>query len=131
MTGLARQLSALRGCREGVGAVEFALVAPLMLMFIIGGIYLSMLGFTAASLAYSVEAGARCASVNTTVCTSTTTTANYASGQFMNLTGATSNFAASSSACGNRVVGTVTFVIRTGTSQVSVPLTSSACFPFG
>ena len=124
-------LKALRLCRKGAGSVEFALVAPIMVMFIIGGIYLSLLGFTAASLAYSVEAGARCASVNTTICTSTATTATFAQGQFMNLSGGTPTFAANSATCGNRVTGSVTFVINTGVSKVSVPLSASSCFPFG
>ncbi len=131
MTDRTRPLSALRACRKGAGTVEFALVAPIMMMLIIGGIYLSMLGFTAASLSYSVEAGARCASVNTTVCNNTTATATYSRNQFMNLSGATSTFAAASATCGNRVTGSVTFVINAGITRVSVPLSSTACFPFG
>ena len=129
MIALRKLAAALRANRDGAGAVEFALVAPLMLMFIIGGMYLSMLGFTAASLHYAVEAGARCRSVNTTICTNAATTQTYAAAQFVKIAGDTATFTATTPACGNQVAGTVTFVLRAGVSRYNIPLSATACFP--
>lgn len=121
--------AALRASQDGAGSVEFALVAPIIIMFIIGGMYLSMLGFTAASLHYATEAGARCASVNTTTCSTTTTTATYAATQFINVAGNSATFVASTPSCGQQVVGTVNFTLRTGITALNVPLSAAACFP--
>jgi Flp pilus assembly protein TadG len=66
------------GDQRGASVVEFALVAPAFLMILIGGFYLGMAGLAASSLRYAVEAGARCASVNTTVCSSNSATQTYA-----------------------------------------------------
>ena len=129
MTALRKLAAALRANRDGAGAVEFALVAPIVLMFIIGGMYLSMLGFTAASLHYAVEAGARCRSVNTTICTNAATTQTYAATQFVKIAGDTATFTAATPACGNQVTGTVTFVLRTGMQEINVPLSATSCFP--
>lgn len=114
----------------GATIVEFALVAPLLLMFLVGGINLSLLGFSIANLKYAAEAGARCASVNSTICTNGTTTAERAASEFMQLTAAPANFQADfAAACGKKVTGSMTFVINTGLARIDVPLTSTACFP--
>ncbi len=49
----------------GATAVEFAVVAPVFLAFVITIIQLSVLAFTAASLNYAVEKAARCAAIRT------------------------------------------------------------------
>jgi Flp pilus assembly protein TadG len=122
-------LSRLIADRAGASAVEFALLAPITLMIIIGGMYLSMLGFTAASLNQAVQAGARCFAINTTTCSSATATQTYASGQFMNFARNTATFTASTPSCGKQVTGTVTFKLNAGTSTLNVPLSATACFP--
>ena len=129
MTALRKLAAALRDNQDGAGVVEFALVAPLVLMFIIGGMYLSMLGFTASSLHYAAEAAARCRSVNTTICTNAATTQTYAATQFVKIAGDTATFTATTPACGNQVVGTVTFILRTGIQKINVPMSATSCFP--
>ena len=129
MTLLRKLAARLRANRDGASTVEFALVAPLVIMVIIGGMYLSMLGFTASSLHYSAQAAARCRSVNTTICTDAASTQTFAGNQFMNLAGNTATFTASTAACGNKVVGTVTFALNAGMSKMNIPLSASACFP--
>lgn len=119
----------LRASREGAGTVEFALVAPILVIFIIGGMYLSMLGFTAASLSYAVQSAARCASINSTRCSSAATTQTFAATQFVNFSGNAATFTASAQTCGNQVTGTVNFRLLTGSSRLTVPLSSTACFP--
>ena len=129
MTRLRNLTSSLRANQDGSSVVEFALVAPILIMFIIGGMYMSMLGFTASSLRFAAQAGARCASINTTSCTNAASIQTYASQQFINITGNTATFTASTPACGNKVVASINFPLLTGTSNISVPLSASACFP--
>jgi Flp pilus assembly protein TadG len=115
---------------SGISTLEFALVLPPFLLITIGGMHLSMLGFTAASLHYAVEDSARCGAIQTTRCTSTTVTQAHAQSMFRNITGSTATFTANSGlACGYRVQGSVTYTLRTGLSTLSVPLTSTACYP--
>ena len=129
MTRLRNLASTLLANQHGSSAVEFALVAPILIMFIIGGMYLSMLGFTASSLHFATQAGARCASINTTSCNNAATIQSYALQQFINITGNTATFTATTPTCGNQVAATVNFRLVTGISTITVPLTASACFP--
>ncbi len=115
--------------RSGAGAVEFALLAPLILMVFIGGMYLSMLGFSAASLHYATEAAARCYSVNNTICSNAATTQTFAAARFVNITGNAATFTASTQACGKNVAATVTYKLVAGTRTLNVPLRAAACFP--
>jgi Flp pilus assembly protein TadG len=115
------------GDQRGASVVEFALVAPAFLMILIGGLYLGMAGLTASSLRYAVEAGARCASVNTTVCSSNSATQTYAQARYKGTY--TPVFTASSATCGHLVTGTVTFRLDTGIKRIDIPLTARSCFP--
>ncbi len=60
---LLRNLRRLRGSDNGVGAVEFALIAPVMLTFIIGIAQLGTLYMANASVRSSVAEGARLATI--------------------------------------------------------------------
>lgn len=113
---------------RGNTAVEFALILPAFLMVLLGGFYLALLAFAASSMQYAVEAGARCASVNTTVCTNSTTTIAYARARF-SAGGATPIFTSTTATCGHRVTGSMTYPLRTGLATINVPLSSAACFP--
>jgi len=129
MTRLGKLASTFRVCQHGSSTVEFALVAPILIMFFIGGMYLSMLGFTASSLHYAAEAGARCASINTTTCSNATAIQTYALNQFINITGTSATFTATTPTCGNQVSASVNFRFLSGLSTITVPLSASACFP--
>ena len=120
---------ALRAGNKGSSSVEFALVAPILVMFMIGGMYVSMLGFTASSLRYAAEAGARCASINTLTCTNASNIQSFAAQQFINITGNTPTFTATTPTCGNKVDASINFPLLKGISTVTVPLSASACFP--
>jgi Flp pilus assembly protein TadG len=112
---------------EGASAVEFALVLPAFLMLVVGGFYLAILGFTMSSMRYATQAAARCASVQTTVCTNNTTTAAYAASKFQGSGSAT--FTSSTATCGHLVSGTMIYGLATGITTINVPLTARACFP--
>ena len=129
MTHFRKLAATLHASQHGSSTVEFALVAPILIMFIIGGMYLSMLGFTASSLRFAAQAGARCASINTTSCSNASTIQSYASSQFINITGNAATFTATTPTCGNKVAATVNFPLLTGISKITVPLSASACFP--
>jgi Flp pilus assembly protein TadG len=120
------------GCDSGATAVEFAIVAPVFLLFLVGTLSVSLLMFTASSLHYAVEEAARCASVKTSVCTDATATRDYARSHYYGIS-ATPTFTytpPSSAACGgNQVSGAVTYVLETYYDQWSIPLTATACFP--
>jgi len=100
-------------------------------MMLIGGMHLSMLGFTAANLHFAAEDGARCGAIQTTRCTSGTVAQTHALGKFRNITGSTATFTATPTgvACGYQVTGSLTYTIRTGIATLNVPLSATACYP--
>jgi Flp pilus assembly protein TadG len=126
---LAPRLLAWLPDRAGAAAVEFAMILPAFASLIIGGIYTAQLLYAASSLRYAVEAGARCYSINTTVCTSATTTQNYALGKYMGPAYPAPTFTATTPACGHQVAGSETFVLNAGITSFTVPLSATACFP--
>ena len=114
----------------GATTVEFAVIASAFVMMLVGGMHLSMLGFTAANLHYATEHGARCGAVQTTRCTSSTSAQSAAAAAFQNITGQTATFTATPTAsCGYQMVGSVTYALQTGFSRINVPLSATACYP--
>jgi hypothetical protein len=63
-------------------AVEFAIIAPVFILLIIGTIALCFALFLVGSLHYAVEDGARCASVKTTICSDSASTIAYTQSLF-------------------------------------------------
>lgn len=120
-------LARLREAHGGSTIVEFALVLPVFIMMLVGGFYLAMIALTAASVQYAAQDAARCASINTGVCTNTTTTATYATKHFIGV--GTPSFTVSTASCGNRVNGSVNYVLNTGLRKITVPLSATACYP--
>ena len=112
---------------RGATAVEFAIVGPLFIALVVGIIYLCMCLFAIGSLHYAVEEGARCASVRTTVCTGDTSIISYAKSRYFGPGLPTFTYAAA--ACGNAVTGSLNFGVQLVFEQVTVPITSTACFP--
>jgi Flp pilus assembly protein TadG len=126
---LARRLALKCGDRAGSTAVESALVFIPFIMLVVGGFYAAGLAFAAASMQFAAEAAARCAAVQTTVCTGSSTTVTYANSHYLASSLGTPTFTYSASGCGNVVSGTLTYVLDIGLSKINVPLTSTACFP--
>jgi Flp pilus assembly protein TadG len=127
MTRMLKQLRRL-GDTSGAAALEFAIVGPVFILFMIGTVYTCMMLFAESSMQYAVEAGARCASIQTTVCTSSSTTTTYAQNAYYGpLISPTFTYA--TPACGHQVNSTVTFGYNFGYLNLSVPLTATACYP--
>jgi len=70
-------LQSLHRNQDGTTAVEFAIIAPVFIMLILGTIGFCFALFLVGSLHYAVEDGARCASVKTTICTNATSIIAY------------------------------------------------------
>lgn len=115
-------------CRLGAGALEFALVLPAFILMVVGGIYAALLVFTAASMHFAVEDGARCASVQTTVCADAASTVAFTKAHYFGPS-APPTFTYSATGCGHTVNGNMTYVFNVGVAKSNVPLRASACFP--
>jgi Flp pilus assembly protein TadG len=121
-------IGTLRTNQTGASAVEFALIIPVFIVMLMGGFYTAFAAFTVSNMNHAVEAGARCASVNKTVCSSATATVAFTQTRFLAL-GTTPTFVASTAACGQKVTGTVNFLLETGISKLNMPLSAQACYP--
>ena len=115
--------------RSGATAIEFALTAPAFFALVIGGIQVGLLCWAQLALQQGSEAAARCASVNKTLCGTTTQIQSYASAQSYGLAPAASTFTVSTQACGRRVQASYVPSFINGFVIPSVTLTASACFP--
>jgi Flp pilus assembly protein TadG len=113
---------------RGTTAVEFAMLAPAFILLLVGTVYICLGAFLAGSLHYAVEEGARCASIKTTVCSDAPTTLSYTQKQYFGPNPAPT-FTYATAACGNVVSGSVNYVVNLGITTVTVPVSSSACFP--
>jgi Flp pilus assembly protein TadG len=113
---------------RGTAAVEFACVAPVFIMLVVGIFYLSLTLFLTGSLHYAVERAARCASVQAPACTGSNTVVSYAQSSYFG-PGGTPNFTSAAAACGNSVSATMNYVLNTGLHQFTIPVSATACFP--
>lgn len=113
---------------RGATAVEFAIVGPVFLLFMLGLTYTGMLLFANGSLQYAVQAGARCASIQTAVCSDSATTISYTKtkyyGPILNPT-----FTYSTPTCGHQLTSTTNFGFNFGLVNMTVPLSAKACYP--
>jgi Flp pilus assembly protein TadG len=115
--------------RRANTAVEFALAAPCIFMFIFGTIEVGYALWMQNALDYSVAAAARCASLRGSACTGSpsqvTTYAASESGAYLDNTAFTYTRTA---ACGCQVTGAFTIALDIPwDNALSVNLSSSAC----
>jgi Flp pilus assembly protein TadG len=114
---------------RGATAVEFAMVLPVFIALIVGGLYACIAVFTSASLQYAAEQAARCSSVNTGTCSSSGTTTAYAQTVYYGPAAPAATFTYSTPACGHTVNGSVSYIFDFGLKKLTVPISASACFP--
>ena len=113
---------------RGSVAVEFALTAIVLSMFLFGIMEAGRAMWLQSALNYSVAEAARCASINTTLCGTTSQIQNYASGQ-SGAGFAGSIFSRTTTACGNQVTASYPLALTIPTLSVSVTLTAQSCYP--
>jgi Flp pilus assembly protein TadG len=94
---------------RGSGAVEFALVLPAFLMFVLGLVDCGRLLWTNGTLAHAVAEASRCAIVNTSACGTAAAVQAYAVTQAWGLGLTSSAFTVTAAACGTQVNGTLNF----------------------
>ena len=112
---------------RGESAIQFALVAPAFFLLIIGIVEFGLVLWTQIGLQHGAEMAARCASVNTRVCATTTAIQAYAAGQTLGLNPPPATFAVATPACGNQV--SATYVFNFVTQQFgSLTLGAQACY---
>jgi len=115
--------------RCGGAAIEFAMTAPVFFALIIGAAEVGLLCWAQLALQQGSEAAARCASINKTVCGTTSQVQAYASAQSFGLAPAATTFTVSNQVCGKRVQANYSPTFLTGFVMRGVTLTASACFP--
>ncbi len=125
MRNLVRDLSQNE---DGTTAVEFAIIAPVFILLLLGTTGLCLVLFLIGSLHYAVEDGARCASVKTTICSDSATTIAYTQSHYLG-PNVSPTFTYASAACGNSVTGSVTYSMNIGFKTFVIPISATACFP--
>jgi Flp pilus assembly protein TadG len=116
--------------RAGTAAVDFALVLPVFILAVVGVMEAGRILWAQNLLQRAVEAAARCASINATICGSSSAVASYAATQAPGLSVPTGTFTLSVQACGNRVAASYSYPFLTTVLPLpSLTLTAQACFP--
>jgi len=123
-------LRRLSGNARGGAAVEMALIAVPLFMFLFGIIATGQAVWLQNALNASVAEAARCASVNPTLCGTTSLVQTYAANQ----TGAgfdSSIFAVTTPlpTCGNQVTASYPLALTIPFMALSVTLSAQACYP--
>jgi Flp pilus assembly protein TadG len=115
---------------RGAAALEFALVLPALLLFLLGIMDVGRLVWTQATLDRAVEAAARCGAIDTSACGTATAVQSYAAGQAFGLTVASSAFVVIHATCGLKVSVSLPFTLVIPWIPTSeLTLTASACYP--
>jgi Flp pilus assembly protein TadG len=113
---------------RGTTALEFALVAPVFILLVMGTIFVCIQLFLIGSLKYAVEEGARCASVKTMICTDSASTVTYTQNHYFGPS-VSPIFTYAVTSCGNFVSASLNYVVNLGMMQLTLPVTASACYP--
>jgi uncharacterized membrane protein len=128
--------------RSGAAAIEYAIVLPVLLLFVLGIMDTGRLLWTYVTIYRATEAAARCAAIAAAVptavtCTTSTQTQTYAVAAAWGLTINPSAFTVSNPACGMQVHATYDFKFtipwfpRFGGSALGTKtLAATACYPF-
>jgi Flp pilus assembly protein TadG len=122
---------------RGSIAVEYAIVLPALLMFLLGLVDAGRLFWSYTTLSRSVAAASRCAAVDTINCGTGIAVQSYAAGQAWGLGLASSAYTVTTAACGTQVQGSMVFqffipwfygVAPFGAGN-TLTLSATACYP--
>lgn len=126
MTRLRRSL---RRAGRGTSAIEFAVVAPVLMLLFVATIEFARLFWTQAALQYALDRAARCAAVTPLTCTALTTP-GYASSQVAGLAIPAADFTYATAACGYQISASVPFAFLVPSLMpFSLTLTATSCHP--
>lgn len=114
--------------RRGTTAIEYAIILPALLLFLLGIMDTGRLLWTYSTLYRAAEAAARCGAVNVTDCASTTQIRNQAVAAAWGLTVDASAFTVANQSCGMQVSATYSFTF-TIPGFSAITLNPTACHP--
>ncbi|MGO9545953.1 MAG: TadE family protein [Rhodomicrobium sp.] len=112
---------------SGATALEYALILPVFVMFLLGVMDFGRLMWVYTTLYRATEAAARCAAVNTAVCGTSAQIQSDAAAEAWGMTLAPSTFSVSNPSCGVQVSASYSFTFFTPGFN-AIALTPSACF---
>jgi Flp pilus assembly protein TadG len=120
--------------RRGSVALEYGLIAPLLLVLVLGIIDTGRLIWIYTTLYRATEAAARCGAVNTTVCATAPQIQTYAVAEAWGMTVDPSVFTVTAPSCGLQVRAAYNFTsIVPGFGKVApkglITLQATACYP--
>lgn len=119
-----------RGACAGTTTLEFALLAPALLMVIFGTVEFSRGIWTQSALQFAVEKAARCAAVNTTVCGTQLQVQQYAVSKMLAPGATTATFTNPPASCGSLVSASMTFTFLVKlVHDGAITLTAKSCYP--
>jgi Flp pilus assembly protein TadG len=137
MRRTAAQLLRLRQARSGATAVEFAFVAPLLLLLLLGLAEIGRVMWTQSALQFAVQEAARCAAIQsqpapgqvTAVCGTADDVAAYAAAKVPALSLTAADFTVNAqAACGDQVTASVPYkFLLFGIFPGAPTLTAQAC----
>jgi Flp pilus assembly protein TadG len=113
--------------KRGTTALEFGIILPVLLLFLLGIIDIGRLLWTYSTLYHACESAARCAAVNTVACGTTAQIQSNAAAQSWGMTVAPATFSVSNPSCGVQVAASYSFRFNTP-GFGSITLAPSACF---
>lgn len=113
---------------RGATAIEFAMTAPVFVMVIVGAIQSGIMLWTQLGLQQGVEMGARCASVNSIVCGTTSAIQNYAALKTYGVNPSPSAFTVTTEACGIQVSANYPLPVLSSYFDIAT-LRAKSCFP--
>ena len=125
-----RRLIAFGHACEASTAVESAMIFPVFFLLLFGIIEAGILFWTQSTLQFAVEAAARCAVVNSSVCNTTSAIQDYAVSQATGLTVSSSSFSVTSPSCGHQVSVSYPFSsLVPGLIPWTITLNATSCHP--
>ena len=133
---MARRMKSLLAARSGSVALEYGIVAPALLVMMLGIMDVGRLMWSYTTLHRAVEAAARCGAVNETLCSSSSQVVSYAASETWGLSVQEGTFSVSEEACGQQVAAEYNVTLfmpwlwaETDPWPNSITLTTSACYP--
>ncbi len=121
----------------GSVAIEYALILPVLLLFLLGIMDVGRLLWTYTTLHRSVQAAARCGAVDPVTCATATQIETYAVGQAYGLNIPLSAYTVTAPSCGIKIQGTFVFQffipwlspISPFGAANQLTLNATACYP--
>jgi Flp pilus assembly protein TadG len=109
MAGRGQILLRMRDCRQASTAVESAIILPVMLLLLLGGMEAARLAWERSALQFAVQEAARCAVVQPGVCGTTAQIQSFAASKVAGFSIPTADFTVTTPACGTQVAASVPY----------------------